>query len=201
MAEQAQAWRDALDGLQLPAQAGLAAVSDAGRFARLALRAPASAAARLGEALGLALPERINVAQVAQDRAALKLGPDEWLILREGEATADGLVSALQHAATGQPVSLVGISDRNCGLVLAGPGAEEALAAACPLPLDLVRWPLQRATRTVLGTAEMVLWRRAADRFHIEVARSFAPYVVALLAEILDQETALRRAAGAARRT
>jgi sarcosine oxidase subunit gamma len=39
-------------------------------------------------------------------------------------------------------------------------------------------------TRTVFGKTEIVPWRRAADGFHVAVARSFAAYVHALLREI-----------------
>jgi heterotetrameric sarcosine oxidase gamma subunit len=38
-------------------------------------------------------------------------------------------------------------------------------------------------TRTLLGKADIVLWRTAADVFRIEVWRSFAPYVWACLEE------------------
>jgi sarcosine oxidase, subunit gamma len=36
-------------------------------------------------------------------------------------------------------------------------------------------------TRTMYDKAEIVLWRRAPDRFHLEVWRSFARYVEGLL--------------------
>jgi sarcosine oxidase subunit gamma len=40
-------------------------------------------------------------------------------------------------------------------------------------------------TRTILAKAEIVLWRTDGDTFRIEVARSFAPYIVAFLAEAM----------------
>jgi sarcosine oxidase subunit gamma len=39
------------------------------------------------------------------------------------------------------------------------------------------------ATRTIYDKAEIVLWRRAADSFQVEIWRSFAPYLVAALTE------------------
>jgi sarcosine oxidase, subunit gamma len=39
------------------------------------------------------------------------------------------------------------------------------------------------ATRTLFDKAEIVLCRRAQTTFHVEVWRSFAPHVAALLAE------------------
>jgi heterotetrameric sarcosine oxidase gamma subunit len=35
----------------------------------------------------------------------------------------------------------------------------------------------------VLGKAEVVIWRTGAERFRLDVARSFAPYVWACLEE------------------
>jgi sarcosine oxidase subunit gamma len=38
-------------------------------------------------------------------------------------------------------------------------------------------------TRTVLGKAEVLLWRTDAQAFRLEVWRSFAPYVAQFLGE------------------
>jgi sarcosine oxidase subunit gamma len=38
-------------------------------------------------------------------------------------------------------------------------------------------------TRTILGKADIVLWRTGAESFHVEVWRSFADYVARFLAE------------------
>jgi sarcosine oxidase subunit gamma len=35
----------------------------------------------------------------------------------------------------------------------------------------------------VFSKAEIVLWRRATDNFHVEVWRSFTPYLAGLLAQ------------------
>jgi sarcosine oxidase subunit gamma len=32
-------------------------------------------------------------------------------------------------------------------------------------------------TRTLFGKAEVLLWRRAAEEYHLEVGRSFAEYI------------------------
>jgi sarcosine oxidase subunit gamma len=42
-------------------------------------------------------------------------------------------------------------------------------------------------TRTIFGKAEIVLWRRGPRSFHIEVWRSFAPYLLACLQEALRE--------------
>ena len=48
---------------------------------------------------------------------------------------------------------------------------------------SLKAFPVGFATRTLFDKAEIVLWRRAEATFHIEVWRSFAPYLAASLAE------------------
>ncbi|OYV59613.1 MAG: hypothetical protein B7X01_02975 [Acidiphilium sp. 21-62-4] len=40
------------------------------------------------------------------------------------------------------------------------------------------------ATRTIFAKADIVLWRTGIAEFHLEIWRSFAPYVVSLLHEI-----------------
>jgi sarcosine oxidase subunit gamma len=114
--------------------------------------------------------------EAAVSGTALRLGPDEFLLLLpEGEA----------------PVlegnSLVDISHRQTGIVLEGPDAANILNAGCPLDLDEAAFPVGMATRTLFMKADIVLWRVAAQKFHIEVWRSFAPYVWSLL-EVIGQE-------------
>jgi sarcosine oxidase, subunit gamma len=42
-------------------------------------------------------------------------------------------------------------------------------------------------TRTVLNKVEIVLWRTASERFHLEVWRSYADYVSRLLAQAASE--------------
>ena len=185
----------AFAGLFLPASDGIARVSEAPAMTRLSLRVLEDNRASLASALGLVLPERINTAGETSERAALRLGPDEWLIFAQAGA-ARALANDAARMDRAVPHALVEISARNAGLVLEGPAVEDVLSAGCPLPLDIARFPVGRATRTLFAKAEIVLWRRAPDRFHLEFTRSFAPYVVGLLAEVIGQEAAIRRADG-----
>jgi sarcosine oxidase subunit gamma len=123
--------------------------------------------------VGVELPMVPGRSNQYNDRVALWLGPDEWLVLAP--------------AATGWPDwegergAAIDIGDRQVGLRIAGRGAADALAVACPLDLAPKACPVGFCTRTVFGKAEIVLWRREADVFHLEVWRSFAGYVLALL--------------------
>lgn len=121
-------------------------------------------------------------AHAAEHRATLWLGPDEYLLL-DWAASAD-LAGDLERALAGLPHALVDISHRQFSLAVRGPRVANMLNAACPLDLDLPAFPIGMCTRTVFAKAEIVLWRRGIEEFHVEVWRSFAGYVSGLLAEI-----------------
>lgn len=180
-----------------PAHAGLSLVADersvtlAGTdaAARFAFRGDGDAVAMVGRAFGVALPMEPWRSAVGDKRAALWLGPDEWLLLDEGADPVD--VSREIRAAIGDcPCSWVDVSHRNAGFVLSGPHAADVLSAGCPLPLGLAAFPVGRCTRTLFGKAEIVLWRTGETAFRIEVWRSYAAYVAALIAETAREHTA-----------
>lgn len=114
--------------------------------------------------------------------AALWLGPDEQLLLAPEQHVVQ-LTQALKIGLANVPHSLVDISQRQTAFEVTGPTARALLNCGCPLDLSDEAFPVGMCTRTLLEKSEIVLWRRGADRFHVEVWRSFAPYVTALLAE------------------
>ena len=133
-----------------------------------------------GAAFGATPPLEPLRAAAEGQRAALWLGPDEWLLIAEDEAP--GLGGELEAALAGLPHALTDVSHRQCALELAGPGAARLLHAGVPLDLDPEAFPVGMVARTLLLKAEITLWRREAERFRVEVARSFTPYVAAILA-------------------
>ncbi len=154
--------------------------------ARFSLRcAPADAALARG-ALGLELPLRPLTSTADGARAALWLGPDEWLILAE-ETAADTLPDAFAAAFTDTPFSLVEISARQVAFMLEGEQAGAVLNEGCPLDLADAAFGAGHCARTVFGKVEIVLWRPgAAPAWHVEVWRSFAPHLQAHLHEALQ---------------
>ncbi len=141
---------------------------------RFSFRGGSEAVAEMSAAFGVALPQEPCRAIEAGARAALWLGPDEWLLLAaDGEAPARG----------DTPHSLVDISHRQIGLNLSGPRAVDLLAAGCPLDLDLATFPVGMCTRTLLAKAELTLWRRGPELFRLELRRSFAAYAWDFLTE------------------
>jgi sarcosine oxidase subunit gamma len=141
---------------------------------------PVRAAAE--KAAGVGIPAEACRALTQDGRAALWLGPDEWLLIAaaaEGASLAEQLATAL----AGLPHSLVDVGHRQSGCEVRGPLAATLLSAGCPLDLDERAFPVGMCTRTVLAKAEVVLWRTATETFRLEVARSFVAYVSEFLAE------------------
>jgi sarcosine oxidase, subunit gamma len=170
-----------LDGVALPVGKHFA-IRRAPPAARFVLRGSQDAAERVGGVFGAAPSATPRRASVVGARAALWLGPDEWLLVAESEAP-EPLGAALEAAFSELPHSLVDVSQRQIGFVLEGPAAARALSAGCPLDLDLRSFAVGDVTRTMLAKAEVVLWRRGPMSFHLEVWRSFAEYAVAFLGE------------------
>lgn len=158
---------------------------------RFVFRGDAAAAAKIGGAFGVSLPQSPLATEAAGARAALWQGPDEWLLLArptvDGPQAVDGLARSLAGelaAVLGDtPHSLVDVSERNIALLLEGPSAADLLNAHVFLDLDLAAFPVGMVTRTLFTKAEIVLWLTGSDRFVLECWRSFAPYVEGLLAE------------------
>lgn len=181
MADRTVGRRSVLDGLMLPARNGIVSVTEAAHAARFIYRGDPGL---IGDAFGIALPTAPMQARASGARSALWLGPDEWLLLAAAGEQATVTI-ALAGALDSKPASLVDVGHRQIGLVVSGPRAAMLLNAGCPLDLDEAGFPVGVCTRTILAKAEIVLWRTASDAFRVEIARSFAPYVVAFLAEAL----------------
>jgi sarcosine oxidase, subunit gamma len=153
-----------------------------GPAARFILQGGAAARAAAGAAFGVALPETACHANATQDRAALWLGPDEHLLLAPDGSQA-AIAVALETALAGHAHSLVDVSQRQVALTVAGAAAPDLIASGCPLDLDPDAFPVGACARTLFAKAEVVLWRRSAEEYHLEVGRSFSGYVLGCLTE------------------
>ena len=89
------------------------------------------------------------------------------------------------------PASLVDVSDRYSAFRLRGAAAPMLLNEGCPLDLADASFPRGSCTRTLFGKAEIILWRVQAEEWRVLVARSFAPYLLALLREALADLNAM----------
>ena len=142
---------------------------------RIGLRAREDAAARIGTALGLDLPGPMLRTSAAGDLEALRLGPEEWLLLA-AVADAAGLVSRFEEAAAGEHLAVVDLSHRFAEILVSGPAAREVLAAGCPLDLEASALPEHFASRSLLGKSAIVLQWLGGEGFRLLVNRSFAEY-------------------------
>jgi sarcosine oxidase, subunit gamma len=150
---------------------------------RLSLRGGAEALAAAGKGFGVALPEQACRAAEGDARAALWLGPDEQLLLVQQSEWA-ATVLQMTRILADLPHSLVDVSQRQVALQISGAQATTALSAGCPLDLHPSAFTVGSCTRTLFAKAPIVLWRTGPNVFHLEVWRSFLPYVQQLLREV-----------------
>jgi sarcosine oxidase subunit gamma len=181
MADAALKPLSSLEGLAFPAGPRFT-LSEAPAAARFILRGAEAVRVACGMVFGAEPPSRLGSAGEGAGRAALWLGPDEWLLIADSVDAAD-IGATLESVLEGTAHSLVDVSHRQIGLIASGPAAARVLNAGCPLDLDPHAFPVGFATRTLFDKVEIVLWRRAGTTFHVEVWRSFAPYLVGSLAE------------------
>jgi sarcosine oxidase, subunit gamma len=151
--------------------------------ARFILRIDAARLPAGGEVAGFALDMPSNRFRSSVQRAALRLGPDEWLLWAPEEETGR-IAAEVAAALSGGHFSLVDISQGRAAFALSGAEAASVLNAGCPLDLSPAAFPPGAATRTLIGKCEVVLVL-TDDRptFEVECARSFAPYLRDFLLE------------------
>lgn len=157
------------------AAAGPVTVRELPPSARFSLRLAEGAQDAAGEVLGLTLPRAIGDTTTGGSVRALRLGPDEWVLVAP---QAEHARIAGSFETFHRPASLVDISHREVTFAIDGPAAVDLLAHGCPRDLD--RLAPGRGVRTVFDGVGVVVWR-FDDRFEVDVWRSFAPFLVALL--------------------
>jgi sarcosine oxidase, subunit gamma len=142
-------------------------------FARWSLRLPSPLSVG-----GFFVDILVNRSSKAGERLTARLGPDEWLLVAPaGDSPDFGALEGRHH-------SLVDVSHRYAAFAVEGAAAPLVLAAGCPLDLHADAFAAGSATRTLLGKAEIVLWRLGEPlSYRLECARSFAPYVECFLNE------------------
>jgi sarcosine oxidase, subunit gamma len=122
------------------------------------------------------LPTTPNTAWEEGPRAALWLGPDEWLVLGPPGAGAD-IVGEIDAALEGAHRSVVDASANRVALELSGPRAKEVLSKGCAIDLHPRAWRPGMCAQTMLARAQVILHERS-DTTGILVRPSFADYLV-----------------------
>lgn len=133
----------------------------------------------LSKTLGFNLPSSIGEAAQSGNQTALKLGPDEWLLIcpMEERATIKQSFSEVYPDAVH---SLTEISSREISIRVSGDLAEELLSTSCPR--NLAKLSTGCGVRTIFDSVQVVLTREDDRQFRLDVWRSFAPHVLGLLA-------------------
>lgn len=138
--------------------------------------------------LGLSLPRTACRSASVDGLHALWMGPDEWLVL--ATESAAGTMSRASERLSAIGGAFVDVGHRQVAIALDGPEVETWLASGCPLDLAINVFPAGACARTVFHKAEVIVWRTGPESFHLEVWRSFAPYVEALLSEAVHEAPA-----------
>jgi sarcosine oxidase, subunit gamma len=132
---------------------------------------------RLAASLSFALPAVPNTVASREERRALWLGPDEWLVVGpDGQQKA--LEQALRSGLNGAFGSIVDVSANRTLLEIRGPKARELLAHGVPIDLDTRSFGPGRCAQTLLAKAQVIIERISEDpTFHLYVRSSFTSYV------------------------
>lgn len=136
---------------------------------------------------GVSLPAAACTAAAKDDRSALWLGPDEWMLIApDGEGP--GLVAGLGEALGAVHHQAVEVSDYHTVITVSGPRARDLLAKLVTVDLHPRAFPAGSVAGTLAGAATITLWLRddsptAGPVFDVIVRASMADYLWCLLAE------------------
>jgi sarcosine oxidase, subunit gamma len=149
---------------------------------KLSFRGRPSSFEATGNAFGIPLPQTACRFFANGSRAVYWLGPDEWLLQATGEQTA-AVYASMEAALSGHSCALVDVSHCSDAFAVKGRMSNFVLSHGCPLDLSEAAFPVGMCTRTLLGKATIMLSRPDIQTFHVDVWRSFSPYVWQLLDE------------------
>jgi sarcosine oxidase, subunit gamma len=122
------------------------------------------------------LPLEPNTAWEDGPRAALWLGPDEWLVLGPPHAGAE-IAAELESAFADVHRSVVDLSANRVAIELGGPDRFDLLSKGCPIDLHPFAWAAGMCAQTLLAKAQVILHERA-ETTGLLVRTSFADYLV-----------------------
>jgi sarcosine oxidase subunit gamma len=106
-------------------------------------------------------------------RAALWLGPDEWLVTGPAGSQAD-LIAELETALGDADRSIVDVSASRAVLDLSGQLVRDVLATGCPIDLHPSVWHPGRCAQTLFDRTPVLLEHLAGETTRVYVRPSFA---------------------------
>lgn len=132
------------------------------------------------------LPTQINTVNAEGPVSALKLSPDEWLVLESSDASATIDANKLNDSLGSTHGQIVDVSDYYTRIEIAGPQAGDVLAKLTNFDLRERAFQPGMATRTRVAHATIALLRGAdldhvGPSYQIIVRASMADYLWSLL--------------------
>ena len=133
------------------------------------------------QAAGVDLPREPGTWNAADRSRAYWLGPDEWLLVVEGD---DGLdVERRLRAGLDGRFSVVDVSGAQAQLGLSGTGVGKVLQKSSPYDFHPRNFPPGRCAQTVFAKATALVAARDGGAFDIVFRRSYADYLMRWLAD------------------
>lgn len=126
---------------------------------------------------GIPLPLIANRIAATGSLRVLWLGPDEWLVVAEGEAP--DLLPRLERAVAGRRAALNDLSSSRVIVELRGAGARNLLAAGCGLDLHPRAFAPGQCAQTLLARVPVILDQiDEAPHYRLLVRRSYARWLI-----------------------
>jgi sarcosine oxidase, subunit gamma len=125
---------------------------------------------------GIPLPLAPNRVAAASGLRVLWLGPDEWLVVAEGEAP--DLLPRLEHALAGRRAALNDLSSSRAIIDIVGPAARDLIAAGCGLDLHPRAFGPGHCAQTLFVRVPVILDQLdGAPHYRLLVRRSYARWL------------------------
>jgi sarcosine oxidase subunit gamma len=128
-------------------------------------------------AAALLVPFAPNTVLRHELRAALWLGPDEWLVIGAA-GTQTEIVEELASALDDAHASVIDVSASRAVLDLSGPRALDVLATGCPIDLHPRSWRPGMCAQTLFDRTPVLLEHLRHGTMRIYVRPSFADDLV-----------------------
>ena len=141
---------------------------------------------RLAAAIGFALPTVPNTVTSREDRRALWLAPDEWLVVRpDGQQGA--IERELRNGLNTAFGSIVDVSANRTVIEIRGGKARDLLAHCVPIDLDARVFSAGRCAQTLLVKAHVIIECRDESGLILYVRASLATYAADWLLDALTE--------------
>ena len=141
---------------------------------------------RLAAAIGFALPTVPNTVTSREDRRALWLAPDEWLVV--GPDGQQGAIEReLRNGLNSAFGSIVDVSANRTVIEIRGGKARDLLAHCVPIDLDARVFSAGRCAQTLLAKAHVIIECRDESGLILYVRASLATYAADWLLDALAE--------------